>query len=171
MSDSPLSDQAFADLDLELETTRRVLDRVPADQFDWQPHEKSMTLGALAKHIASLPRMAVATVGTDGLDLSAPRPPTAPVQTHDDLLAAWDRNTALLREALADASDDHLAEMWTLSHGEHTVSSDPRHVVIRRWALSHIAHHRGQMTVYLRLLDVPVPSVYGPTADERGGIG
>ena len=171
MSDSPLSDAAFADLDLELDTTRRVLDRVPGDRFDWQPHEKSMTLGALAKHIASLPRMAVATVGTDELDLAAPRPPSVPVQTHDDLLAAWDRNTALLREALADASDDHLAEMWTLRNGEHTLSADPRHLVIRRWALSHITHHRGQLTVYLRLLDVPVPSVYGPTADERGGFG
>ena len=169
-SDVPLRDTAFADLDLELDTTRRVLDRVPADRFDWRPHEKSMTLGALAKHVAGLPRMAVMTMTTAEMDLAAARPPSDPVETHDDLMALWDASSAALRDALDGADDEALAAMWALRHGKRTVSADPRHLVIRRWALSHIVHHRGQLTVYLRLLDVPVPSVYGPSADDRGGM-
>jgi uncharacterized damage-inducible protein DinB len=168
MPDSPLRDAAFADLDLELATTRRVLDRVPYDgHADWTPHAKSMSLGALARHVAGLPRMAVMTLSTDEFDLAGARPPSDPVESSADLLAMWDRNVEALRGALSGADDDALSATWALRHGEHTVSADPRHLVIRRWALSHIAHHRGQLTVYLRLLDVPVPPVYGPTADER----
>lgn len=169
MPTAPLRDTAFADLDQEFDTTRRVLDRVPYDEHaDWKPHEKSMSLGALARHVAGLPRMAVMTLQTDELDLAGARPPADPVESRDDLLAVWDRNVQAVRGALEGADDDALSTEWALRHGERTVSADPRHLVIRRWALSHIAHHRGQLTVYLRLLDVPVPSVYGPTADERG---
>ena len=169
MPDSALRDAVFADLDDELATTRRVLDRVPYDAHaDWKPHEKSVSLGALARHVAGLPRMAVATIQTDELDLAGVRPPSDPVESHADLLAVWDRNVAAFRGALGGADDDVLAATWTFRHGERTVAADPRHLVIRRWALSHVVHHRGQLTVYLRLLDVPVPSVYGPTADERG---
>ena len=170
MTAPALRDTLFADLDDELDTTRRVLDRVPAEHFDWRPHEKSMTLRELAKHVAGLPKMAVMTLSTDEMDLAQPRPPSDPVDTHDDLLGLWDDSAAALRDALSGADDDTLSAEWALRHGERAISADPRHVVIRRWALSHIAHHRGQLTVYLRLLDVAVPSVYGPSADERGGM-
>ena len=170
MTAPALRDTLFADLDDELDTTRRVLDRVPADRFGWRPHEKSTTLGDLAKHVAGLPRMAVMALSTDDMDLSQARPPSDPVETHDDLMAMWDASSSALRAALSGADDDTLSAEWALRHGDRTISADPRHLVIRRWALSHIAHHRGQLTVYLRLLDVPVPSVYGPSADDRGGM-
>ena len=160
-----LRDALFSDLDLEADATRQMLAAVPWDRADWRPHERSMTLGALARHIAVLPRMGAAALTTDGLDLGASRPPSEPVESTEALLAAWDGRMDAFRAALAEATDEALGQDWTLSMGGRALSTSPRHQVVRRWTLSHIAHHRGQLSVYLRLLDVPVPGTYGPTAD------
>ncbi|MGB3545196.1 DinB family protein [Rubrivirga sp.] len=157
----------FADFDLEAQATRQMLAAVPWEHADWKPHEKSMSLGALALHVASLPTMAVQTMTTDGLDLATPRPPRPEITSTDDLVAMWDEKTAEVRALLEDASEADLEADWSLAMGGKTLSTDPRHVVVRRWMLSHIAHHRGQLSVYLRLLDAFVPGTYGPSADDR----
>ncbi|GAB5536857.1 MAG: hypothetical protein Rubg2KO_31060 [Rubricoccaceae bacterium] len=164
---SDLRTASLADLDLELATTRRVLERIPEHQLDWRPHEKSMTLGGLATHIADLLRWWRVTLLSDGLDLavrsSAPPKPT----TTDEILELWGQNAEALRPILAGLTDDALRGDWSIRMGDTVLSTDPRYLVMRRWGMSHIIHHRGQLSVYLRLLDVPVPSIYGPTADER----
>ena len=157
----------FADLDLELATTRRVLERVPDDRFDWRPHEKSMTIGGLATHIADQLRWWSDTLFSDGLDVSVKPPASDQLTTTDSVLERWDRNAEALRTRIAHATDTELMADWSIRMGDKVLSTDPRHLVMRRWGMSHIVHHRGQLSVYLRLLDVPVPSIYGPSADER----
>ena len=164
---SPIRAAVFADLSLELATTRRVLDRVPGDRLGWRPHDKSMTLGGLATHIANLLRFWQVTLSTDSLDMATVRPPSDPPQTKDAILDLFDRNADALRALAETATDADLSADWSMRMGDRTLSTDPRHLVARRWGMSHVVHHRGQLTVYLRLLDVPVPPVYGPTADER----
>lgn len=171
MPDPAVRDAAFADVGLEFAATRRVLERVPDEHLGWRPHDKSWTLGELATHIAGLPRFPTTTLREDELDLAALPPPEKALPSREAILETWDRHAATFREALADATDEHLAAPWTLRAGPRELSTDPRGLVVRRWGLSHIAHHRGQLTVYLRLLDVPVPSVYGPTADEQPSFG
>ncbi|HEX8384916.1 MAG TPA: DinB family protein [Rubricoccaceae bacterium] len=160
----PLRDVAFGDLAAELAITRRVLERLPEDHLGWAPHEKSKTLGSLGAHVALLPAMLAAMLTTDEFDVAAPRPP-AP-QTAGAILAAFDQTSAALAAAVAAASDEDLAGTWTLRSGPRVITSGTRAANLRTLGLSHMAHHRGQLTVYLRLLDVPVPSVYGPSADE-----
>jgi len=167
MSDTPLATATFADLDLELATTRRVLDRVPADRLDWRPHERSMTLGELATHIVNLLRWWHMTLTTDEFDMSQDRSPSDAPTTKDGILDLWDKNAASVRELAAKTTDDDLNVTWSLRAGENVISTDPRHLVVRRFGMSHVVHHRGQLSVYLRLLDVPVPSIYGPSADEQ----
>ncbi len=162
-----LSDTLFSDLDAEFAATRQMLAAVPWDRADWQPHDKSMALGPLARHIATLPHFGIGGLTTDGMDMSGLRPPSVEVGSVEDLLAVWDQASEALRAALAEAGDEALGQPWTLSMGEHTVFSSPKAQVVRQWTLSHIAHHRGQLSVYLRLLDVPVPGTYGPSADDR----
>lgn len=167
MLHGPLTTASLADLTLELATTRRVLERVPTDRFDWRPHEKSMAIGRLATHIADLLRWWRVTLLSDGFDMTA-RPPSRPrPATTEDLLELWDQNAAALRPVLADVSDDDLTADWSIRMGEKVLSTQPRHLAMRRWGMSHIVHHRGQLSVYLRLLNIPVPSIYGPSADER----
>jgi uncharacterized damage-inducible protein DinB len=163
MSDAAL---AFADLSNELATTRTVLDRLPDGQFDWAPHEKSMPLGRLAAHMVTLVGMPETMLATDAVDLAAGRPPTAPMADRAAVLAAFDAAAARARTALDGASDEALAGTWALRMGQHTIAAGTRREMLRHLFLSHLIHHRGQMTVYLRLLGVPVPPVYGPTADE-----
>ena len=164
---TPLRSAVFADLELELATTRRVLDRVPSDQLDWRPHEKSTTLGGLATHIANLLRFWQVTLSTDGMDMAAVRPPSDAPETKEAILDLFDRNADALRALAETATDADLNSEWSMRMGGKTLSTDPKHLVARRWGMSHVVHHRGQLTVYLRMLDVPVPSVYGPTADEK----
>ncbi|HEX9950254.1 MAG TPA: DinB family protein [Rubricoccaceae bacterium] len=158
--------RAFADLSNELATTRTVLDRLPDGQFDWAPHEKSMPLGRLAAHMVMLVGMPEMMLATDTVDLAAGRPPAVPMADRAAVLAAFDDAAARTRVALDAATDEALAGTWTLRMGEHTIAAGPRREMLRHLSLSHLIHHRGQMTVYLRLLGVPVPPVYGPTADE-----
>jgi uncharacterized damage-inducible protein DinB len=156
-----------AELDQEFPTTRRVLERVPDGRFDWQPHAKSMSLGRLAGLVASMPGWVAMMLTTDQFDVAAPgnRPPEA--KTSKALVDTFDANVAKTREALRNASDAQLETTWRmLAHG-HVVNESTRYESIRTGVINHLAHHRGQLTVYLRLLDVPVPSIYGPTADEN----
>jgi uncharacterized damage-inducible protein DinB len=158
------------EFDHEMSNTRKVLAVVPAADAAWRPHPKSSALGELAAHIALLPMWATKTLELRELDLGSPaNAPIArvPFTTVPTLLEQFDRNVREARAALAQASDAALGETWTLKNGGTTIFSLPRAVVMRGFVLSHMIHHRGQLTVYLRLRDVPLPSLYGPTADSR----
>lgn len=158
----------YPDLERELATTRRVLERVPDGQNDWRPHEKSTTLGRLATHVAELPAFANFILGSDERDITAggghvPRT----LETTAERLALFDENAASMRRAL-DASDwSALERAWTLRAGERIFVQGPKRVILRTVVLSHLFHHRAQLGVYLRLLGVAVPGVYGPSADEQ----
>lgn len=150
-------------------TTRKVLERIPDDKFEWQPHARSMTFGALGSHVAEMVRWLVDTLRTDSFDLNPPggdgyKPFVA--KTNVELLAAFDRNVKDGREALASTSDEKMVQVWSLLSGGKTIFAMPRVASIRGMLLNHIVHHRGQLSVYLRLNDIPVPAMYGPSADE-----
>jgi len=153
-----------AEFDQEMTTTRRVLERVPSDKGTWKPHEKSFSIGHLAQLVARMPGWITLTVKHPKLDLSQAAPYS--YETTDTLLADFDRAVREARESLASVTDEQMAQPWALTMGEKNLMTLPRGVVVRQ-NISHLVHHRGQLTVYLRLLDIPVPSVYGPTADER----
>jgi uncharacterized damage-inducible protein DinB len=153
------------EFDHEIGTTRKLLERVPEEKFAWQPHPKSMSLGDLASHLANLVGWGTVTLNDTGIDLAgAGRGPEA--HSRAELLATFDRNAADTRAALAGKSDAELMAPWTLKREGHTIFTMPRSSVWRSFVLSHIIHHRGQLSVYLRLQEVPVPSIYGPSADE-----
>jgi uncharacterized damage-inducible protein DinB len=161
--------QAYrAELEQELKTTRRLLERVPTDKFDWQPHGKSATFGKLATHVAHLPSWTGITLTTSELDLAAPRV-NPEAKTTEELLAIFDETRDVALKALETAPESVWAETWTLRAGDHVIFTLPKPAVMRAFVLSHVIHHRGQLSVYLRLNDIPVPSIYGPSADE--GIG
>lgn len=147
--------------------TRRTLERVPGDRLEYRPHAKSFTLGALAQHLATIPRWGAMTLQTPELDLSGPFPQETDAAV-EAILARFDRNLADFRTALAAASDEALLASWTLRSGGKVHFTMPRLAVIRGMVMNHAVHHRAQLGVYLRLLDVPVPSMYGPSADEPG---
>lgn len=156
---------AFTDVKEELNNLRRVIERVP-NKLDWRPHEKSGTLGTLAQHVAGLPRMFERVATSDEVDLAKwQRPPQA--GTPEEILKLCDESIVAALNALAGLSDEDLQKNWTLRMGEHVIFSRPRYAVLRTFAISHIVHHRAQLTVYLRLLNVPVPGLYGPSADEQ----
>jgi uncharacterized damage-inducible protein DinB len=159
------------ELDQEMATTRRVLERVPEDQLAWKPHERSTTLGGLASHIAQLAGMAARVFAGDSVDVAPPGgPPPAPTQlaSRQAILDAFDANVTKSREALAQADDAAMGETWTLLRGGQTMFSLPRAAVVRMALLNHMVHHRGQLTVYLRMAGALVPAIYGPSADEPG---
>jgi uncharacterized damage-inducible protein DinB len=165
-----LTDLYVAQLQREIPISLRVLQRVPEGKPDWKPHEKSMPLGYLATLVATMPGWIAMAVLQDSIDFSPKggssyrRPEW---KTTKDLVQQLEESAARAREALAGTSDDHLMTPWRLMAGGRVVDESPRHAVISD-TFSHMGHHRGQLTVYLRLNGVPVPSVYGPTADERG---
>jgi uncharacterized damage-inducible protein DinB len=154
------------EFDHEMATTRTLLERVPAEHIAFKPHPKSSSLGDLALHLANLPRWALLTVEQTEFDVAAPadkRTFTTTVQ----LVAGYDALVAQARAALAAASDETLGQPWTLKSGEHTVFTMPRVGVLRSFVLNHSIHHRAQLGVYLRMNDVPLPEMYGPTADTK----
>ena len=159
---------ALGDLSHELATTRRVLERVPAERFSWKPHEKSSSLQQLATHVATIPFWAHVTVEQDELNFAEMPPPPPPPASTDELLARFDENAELAKQAVARADESALGKPWTARSGDHVVFTQPRLAVLRGFVISHLIHHRAQLSVYLRLLDVPVPSIYGPSADESG---
>jgi len=159
----------LADLDREAKPTRRTLERVPDGVYDWKPHPKSMPMGYLTTLVATMPSWLVMMVNQDELDLQPPGGSAyqAPeLRTSRDLVDAFEKNVANAREALLGIDDEHLMKPWRLLRGGVVLQEDPRHIVIRDGFFQHLAHHRGQLTVYLRLNDAPVPSIYGPSADE-----
>lgn len=160
-----LIDALLPELDHEMATTRTVLERVPGDRLDWKPHAKSFSIGALATHVATLPTWGVETLERSEIDVGG-QPPQAALPSKDDVLAAFDKNVAAVRAALTGKTDAELMAIWSLKRSGRTLFSMPKATVLRSFVLNHLIHHRGQLTVYLRLLDVPVPSVYGPSADE-----
>ena len=158
-----------AQLEREADPTRRAVERVPEGRPDWKPHPKSMPLGDLSTLVAGMPGGVALAIEQDQLDLNPPGgPPPTPqvVSTTADLLRTCDEAVAKSRAALAKTTDEHLLTTWKLLVAGQVVLEQPRHVVIAD-AFTHLAHHRGQLTVYLRLNDVPVPSIYGPTADDK----
>ena len=156
-----------AELKQEAISTRKMLERIPADVFSWKPHDKSTEIGNLAHHIARLPSFVKPVLTTDEFDLAASgyQPPV--INSTDELVNFFDSALAEAIEKLNDVSDEDLTPVWKLRNGEHTVFEMPRAMVIRTLVLSHLIHHRGQLSVYLRLRDIPVPSIYGPSADEQ----
>ena len=156
----------FADLDEEFGTTRRVLERYPDEHADWRPHQKSMSLAQLAAHVASLPHFGELIAQSPEFDF-AKTPYVAPTaRTRAEILELFDENAAAAREAIDSLDADSLQADWTLRAGDTVYASGPRFYHIRRAMLSHIVHHRAQLTVYYRLLDIPVPGTFGPSADE-----
>ena len=162
----PMSDSLLPEFDEEMKTTRRLLERVPSDRPTWKPHPKSFSIAHLTQLVATMPGWLTMTITETSLDLS--KGAGYSDQSTEALLAIFDKNVREARETIAAASDADLAVAWSLKMGDKVLMSLPRSVVLRQ-TINHLVHHRGQLTVYLRLLDVPLPSIYGPTADEPWG--
>ena len=164
-----IAELLLAELDREAAGTRHALERVPEGRNDWKPHEKSMPLGYLAGLIATMPSWVASIINDEELDLANPGEYRSQgFKTNRELLEAFDKGLARAREALAGTTDEHLTTTsWRLVTQGQVLLEQLRYVAIRDSTLNHLAHHRGQLTVYLRLNDIPVPSLYGPSADEN----
>ena len=163
----PMIDAVLAEFDHEAATTRRLLERVPDDKFDWKPHQKSMTLHQLTTHLADMPSW-MATVGPqEELDLSTPMDRPEPPRTTEELLSRYDQNVETFKKFAREVADEAMFQPWRLRTGDKVHFEIPRAAAIRTFILNHFVHHRGQLSVYLRLLNVPLPSIYGPSADEN----
>ena len=163
------SDALLPEFDQEAAGIRKTLERVPEEKFGWKPHAKSMTMGGLATHLATILTWAVTAVDTESLDLApggVPMPGPEPLKSRKELLETFDKNVVAARKAIAGAADAHLLKPWTLLHNGRQLLTMPRIAVLRSFVMNHSIHHRAQLGVYLRLNDVPVPSIYGPSADE-----
>jgi len=157
------------EFDQEMANTRKSLERIPEDKFDWKPHAKSATLRQLALHLALFPNWTTETFKTDALDIAPPgAPPYKPpkADSRKEILAIFDQDLSAARAAVANASDADMAKNWTLLQGGKTIFSLPRRAVLRSMVMNHMVHHRAQLGVYLRLNGIPVPAIYGPSADE-----
>jgi uncharacterized damage-inducible protein DinB len=157
------------EIEMEMGNTRRVLERVPDDRMDWQPHAKSMSLARLASHLAVLPGSAVRMLSQDRFDMpapGAPRPAPVVLTERAAMLDLFDTNVRDLRAMVESWNEADLLATWTFGRGGKVILAGPRVSSLRRFLLSHSIHHRGQLTVYLRENDVPLPPIYGPTADE-----
>jgi len=163
----PLVDALLPEFDHEMGVTRKLLERLPEDRFEWKPHPKSYSLGQLAQHVATIPMWGAATLNESEIDVSL-MPPLAPLHTRSDVLALFDAHVMATRAALVGKSDAELKVPWALKREGHVIFSMPKHAVWRSFVMSHLIHHRAQLGVYLRLQDVPLPSTYGPSADEGG---
>jgi uncharacterized damage-inducible protein DinB len=166
----PINQALLGEFDHEMANTRKTLERVPEDKFDWAPHPKSMKMGALAKHLAEMPGWIVESLTKDSLDIAPDGKPmtSEPVHNRKELLALFDKNVAAGRKALAAANDDaQFMKPWALLMTGKTIFSMPKVAVVRSFVMNHGIHHRAQLGVYLRLNNVPVPAVYGPSADEN----
>jgi uncharacterized damage-inducible protein DinB len=161
----PAIDAILMELDQEAKTTRRVLERVPEDKLGWKPHAKSFTLGQLAMHIAGGQKQIAKMAAEDVFELGSFGPPE--VKSRKEILEALDEGTTSAKNTLQNISDAKLMATWTLKKNGKTLMAVPRIGFIRSIMMNHIYHHRGQLSVYLRLLDVAVPSIYGPSADEN----
>ena len=163
-----IAQSILPEFDQEMANTRKVLERVPEDKFSYKPDPKSMTMGRLAAHVAEMPTWGSMTMRMDSLDLAGPFTPFTP-SNRAELLAGFDKNISDVRAAIAAASDEAFMQPWSLKRGDQVLFTMPRTAVIRSMVMNHIIHHRAQLTVYLRLNGVPVPGMYGPSADEQQG--
>jgi uncharacterized damage-inducible protein DinB len=161
-----MSQTLLPEFDNEMRLTRKALERVPDDKFDWKPHAKSMSMGKLAGHLAELPSFATAMIMTEGMDFDKGEYKPAVVGNQAEVLALFDKSVAEAREAIVGATDDHLRQPWKIIYQQKPLFDAPRAVGLRGMMMNHLVHHRGQLTVYLRLNDILVPAIYGPSADE-----
>lgn len=154
------------EFDEEIPSTRKMLERVPETSFSWKPHEKSMTLGRLASHVAELPARCATIITTESF---VRQPGTAPflASSSAEIIEKFDTVSAEARKALANLREDQLPVIWTIKMGDRTIASLPRVMALRRVFMNHLIHHRAQLGVFLRLLDVPIPGMYGPSADDQ----
>ncbi|WP_040952198.1 DinB family protein [Gorillibacterium massiliense] len=152
----------------ELATTRRILERLPEEHISWKPHVKSMTLGGLATHLINLLNWQIAIFLYPEFDLSTVPLRREALIKREDLLEEFDANVSKLEKLLAECDEKTLGEEWTLRNGDHIILRQPRAIALRSFGLSHMIHHRAQLGLYLRLLDIPMPGFYGPSADEEG---
>jgi len=164
-----ISQALLPEFDHEMSNTRKTLERIPENDLGWKPHPKSMTLGRLAGHVAEMPGWAVPTIAQDSLDIApagTPRPQGTVAQSRQHVLELFDKNVKDARAAIAAASDEQLMKPWSLLVGGKTIFTMPKIAVLRSMVMNHTIHHRAQLGVYLRLNNIPVPSIYGPSADE-----
>ena len=164
-----MGESLLPEFDNEMASTRKTLERVPHDNPDWKPHEKSTAIGGLATHLSNIPTWAVYAINQDSLDLAPggkPLPHAELLTSQEALLAAFDANVAKARGAIAGASDAEFFKPWSLMTNGNTLVTMPKIAVLRTFVMNHLIHHRAQLGVYLRLNDIPVPSIYGPSADE-----
>lgn len=165
----PIRDMLLPEFNQEMAGTRTTLQRVPAGKMDFKPHAKSPTMEWLANHVSSLPMWGIMTIERDLLDIAPPEgspPPPAPLRTAEELVASFDEKVQKFRSMLESIEDERLLAPWSLLKGGQTVMTLPRVAVLRGFVMNHMIHHRAQLTVYLRMNDVPVPALYGPSADE-----
>ena len=166
-----LSEMLLPEFDHEMASTRKVLERVPTDKFGWRPDEKSGTMGWLASHVSTLPWFATSTITTESFDFAPNGEPTYKpeiAESNEKLLARFDEIVAEARAAIASANDEHLLQNWSLLMTGHVLFTMPRIACIRSMMMNHLIHHRGQLTMYMRLNKIPLPGLYGPSADEPG---
>ncbi len=165
-----ITDLLLPEFDEEMAATRRLLERVPDGKPAWQPHERSMTLGRLATHVAEIPMWTLRSLTLSEFDISPPgAPPFQPrtLDTTAERLAVFDKNVADARRALAAAPDAEFTRPWVFKRGGQVIWTKPKYEVYRRMGINHMVHHRAQLGVYLRLQEVPIPGMYGPSADEK----
>jgi uncharacterized damage-inducible protein DinB len=162
-----IAEVLLLDYDAEIQNTRRILERIPEDKPTWKPHDKSMPMGRLAVHVARLPMFGSTILTTDELDMAVAKFPPLVFESREKLLTQLEETSATTRKALESSTDEHLLKPWKLRFGDQVFGDGPRAVLYRTMFLNHLVHHRGQLTVYLRLNEVPVPGLYGPSADEQ----
>ena len=165
-SSNAIASAFIGEIQQEAAVARKCLERIPAEKFDWKPHEKSMQMGRLASHLGEMFQWTGPTLDQDGIDFATMDYKPFEPKTTEDLLAHFDKSVSDAVEVLGRSSDETFMEPWTMRNGETVYFTMPKAAVMRAFVMNHIVHHRGQLTVYLRLLDIPVPSIYGPSADE-----
>jgi uncharacterized damage-inducible protein DinB len=166
-----IAETILPEFDQEMANTRKTLERVPDDKLAWKPHPKSFTMGALAQHLAMMAGWTKETMTLDSFDVAPPGAPPyqpPPMKSRQDILDTFDKGVAAARAAIAATSDEQMRKTWSLLNGGKPMFSMPRIAVLRSMIMNHCIHHRAQLGVYLRLNDIPVPSIYGPSADEGG---
>lgn len=166
----PIAQALLPEFDHEMAGVRKSLERAPEEKYDWRPHPKSGTMGWLVAHLATLPTFPVRIIGQDSFEIAPDgKPPAGPpkLKTRQEALELFDKNRDAARAAIAGASDEHLMKSWTLSYMGKNIFTMPRAAVLRTMFMNHTIHHRAQLGVYLRLNDLPVPALYGPSGDEQ----